>query len=180
MFRALTLRIAMKPFAARRLRIAFVIPSDRPLQVRDVALLHRLVVVNLGEDLELVVFGDRGCGMLGHWGASVVCGGQGSAGGGEQQGARACRRPGYRPPHTAVPATPKQPQVRLPVRFVQTMNNYTRCNVFFKALREIRREKSRRGIRVIRTGDARQASRGLNQESQSQPRLLPISGSTRA
>ena len=42
--RALTLRIVRKPFVASRFRIEFVIPSDRPLRVRDLALLHHLVV----------------------------------------------------------------------------------------------------------------------------------------
>jgi len=36
-------------------------PSERPLQVRDVALLHRLVVVDLEENVELVIVGDDLC-----------------------------------------------------------------------------------------------------------------------
>ena len=60
MLRALTLRIVRKPFVASRFRIEFVIPSDKPDRVCDVALLHHLVVVNLRENVELVVVGDVG------------------------------------------------------------------------------------------------------------------------
>ena len=41
-------------------------PQRETDRVGDVALLHRLVLVNLRKDIELVVFGDGGGLLLGH------------------------------------------------------------------------------------------------------------------